>query len=515
MYFRIPDVRSFIVSYMRAFSSKRVFHFVSVFLVFFLSIAYLSAQGYEIKVKVSNLPEASIILGHHFATNLLPDDTIKLDKKGEGVFKGKDKLKEGMYFLYFPSRVILDFLVGSDQIFTIQTDTTDLQGKTVVTGSTDNEVFFAYQKFIAEKRRQQQQLQEEFRTASDSASKNRITQKLKEIDNEVITEINKILTNFKGYFVADFVKATRDVEVPDYPRDAQGNVLDSAFKYKYYKAHYFDNMDFTDARLLRTPIYDEKFKFYFQKVLLQVPDSLIKELDPLIEKARKDPEVFRYVLVTLFNHYAQSQIMGHDGVFIHIAEKYYIPEATWANTDFITKLKEQINKRKPLLIGQTAPDFQLVLIPDDHFRQAATDTTAAANVYVGSFFRLMNVKAKYTILMFWECDCGHCQKAMPELHQVFNRLKDKGVQVVAVHMLGGVEGKKKWIKWVNEHELYGWINAWNPYDYKYKELYDIKSTPILYLLDENKKIVAKLITPEAAEEIINALLKENSKKPLT
>jgi hypothetical protein len=47
-----------------------------------------------------------------------------------------------------------------------------ISGKTVVTGSTDNEVFFAYQKFIAKKRRQQQQLQEEFRTASDSASKN-------------------------------------------------------------------------------------------------------------------------------------------------------------------------------------------------------------------------------------------------------------------------------------------------------------------------------------------------------
>lgn len=474
----------------------------------------LSAQGYEIKVKINNLPEATLILGHHFATNLLPDDTIKLDKKGEGTFKGKDKLKEGMYFLYFPSRVILDFLVGKDQEFTIQTDTTDLQNKTIVTGSVDNEVFFAYQKFIAEKRRQQQKLQEEFRTTTDSIAKSRITQQLKLVDSEVLSEINRILTNYKDYFVADFIKATRDIEVPDYPRDALGNVLDSSFKYQYFKAHYFDNMDYTDARLLRTPIYDEKFKFFFQKVLLQIPDSLIKELDPLIEKARKDPEVFRYVLVTLFNHYAQSQIMGHDGVFIHIAEKYYIPEATWASTDFINKLKEQISKRKPLLIGQTAPDFQLVLIPDDHFRQAANDTTAAANVYVGSFFRLMNVKAKYTILMFWECDCGHCQKAMPELHQVFNRLKDKGVQVVAVHMLGGVEGKKKWIKWVNDHELYGWINAWNPYDYKYKELYDIKSTPILYLLDENKKIVAKLISPEAAEEIINALIKENNKKLL-
>lgn len=154
MYFRIPDVRSFIVPHMRASFCKRIFLLISVILLCSFTHA-LFAQGYEIKVKVNNLPEATIILGHHFATNLLPDDTIKLDKKGEGVFKGKDKLKEGMYFLYFPSRVIVDFLVGSDQVFTIQTDTTDLQGKTVVTGSTDNEVFFNYQKFIAEKRRQQ------------------------------------------------------------------------------------------------------------------------------------------------------------------------------------------------------------------------------------------------------------------------------------------------------------------------------------------------------------------------
>jgi len=486
-------------------------HMILCLLVFFFTgrIAY---SQHEIKVKFNNLRDTAIILGHHFASSLLPDDTIRLDRQGNGVFTGKEKLKEGMYFLFLPSKVLFDFLVGENQNFSLQLDTTDLIGKAASHGSIDNEVFFAYEKYLAEKRKTQQKLQGQYRAETDTVKKNQIRDQLSSIDKEVLDEINHIQDMNKGTLVADFIRATRDIEVPDFPKDSHGHVLDSSFKYQYYRNHYFDNMDYTDARLLRTPVYDEKFKLYFQKVLPQVPDSLIQDLDPIIDKARKDPEVFRYVLVTLFNYYAQSQIMGHDGVFVHLAEKYYIPEATWAGPDFIKKLQEQIDKRKPLLIGQIAPDFQMVNVPDAHFIAAKTDTALVSDVYVGNFFKLHDVKAKYIILMFWESDCGHCQKAMPELYKVYQRLRDKGVQVVAVHMLGGVEGKRKWINWVNDHGLYGWINAWNPYSYTYKETYDIKSTPILYVLDENKKIVAKLIPPEVAEEIINVLLKTESGK---
>ena len=227
----------------------------------------------------------------------------------------------------------------------------------------------------------------------------------------------------------------------------------------------------------------------------------------LITKARKDPDVFRYVLVTLFNYYASSQIMGMDKVFYHIAEKYYVPEATWSTKDFIDKLKVQIKEKKPLLIGNIAPDIQLVDVPAQHFAQAADDTAARKNPYVGSFFNLSDVKAKYTILFFWDTDCGHCQKAMPVLHDVYERLKDKDVKVVAVHILGGVEGKEKWVKYINEHNYLDWVNAWNPYDYSYKEKYDVKTTPVLFLLDEKKKIIAKQISPEQTEDILKYLLK--------
>jgi thiol-disulfide isomerase/thioredoxin len=493
---------------------NRLLKQISILTILFACLTVFNArsQGYEIKVKINNLHDTTLLLGHHFATNLLPDDTIRVDKSGTGIFKGKEKLKEGMYFLYLPSRVIFDFLIGADQVFSMQTDTLDLLKYAVTNGSIDNEVFFNYQRFLMDKRKMQRDLQAKMQNLKDTSEAAKIRKQLLAIDKEVMAEVNRIIEKNSGTFAATFVKATKEVEVPDFPRDAKGAVLDSMFKYNYYRSHYFDNLDYTDVRLLRTPLYDEKFKFYFEKILPQIPDSLIADLDPLIEGSRKDPDLFRYVLVTFFNYYAQSQLMGHDAVFIHLAEKYYLPEATWAGADFLKKLKDQIDKRKPLLIGQTAPDFQLVNVPFEHFLMAKEDTAAASDVYVGSFFNVNQVKAKYTILMFWEADCGHCQKSMPVLYDVYKRVKDKGVQVIAVHMLGGVEGKRKWVKFVNDHEFYGWINAWNPYDYKYKELYDIKSTPILYLLDENKKIVAKLIPPEAVEEIINALIRDEERK---
>ena len=78
-------------------------------------------------------------------------------------------------------------------------------------------------------------------------------------------------------------------------------------------------------------------------------------------------------------------------------------------------------------------------------------------------------------------------------------------------MLTGVEGKVKWVDFVNNEKLYGWINAWNPYDFSYREVYDITSSNILYLIDENKKILAKRLSPEQAEKIILEELKRKTK----
>jgi thiol-disulfide isomerase/thioredoxin len=248
---------------------------------------------------------------------------------------------------------------------------------------------------------------------------------------------------------------------------------------------------------------------YLTKVIPQVPDSLIPEIDFLIEKSRADSNLFRYMLITLFNYYGKSNIMGMDAVQVHIAEKYYLPESWWSDAKFRAELKDRIEKTKPLLIGNTAPEIELMSVPADHFRAAATDTALRKNPHVGTRFTLSQIKSKYLVLVFWEADCGHCQVVVPELYKIYEKsLQPLGVNVLAVSTLFGEDGKVKWVNFVNDHRLYGWINAWNPYSYDFKLKYDIMATPQIFILDENKKILAKRIGPEQVEEILLSLIKK-------
>ena len=109
-------------------------------------------------------------------------------------------------------------------------------------------------------------------------------------------------------------------------------------------------------------------------------------------------------------------------------------------------------------------------VPDEHFIAAVNDSALKRNVYVGNFFNLRQTNADFTVICFWEADCSHCKKAVPELYSVYQKLKANNinVQFIAVNLLFGEEGKVKWTNFVNEHKLYGWINAWNPYDYSFK-----------------------------------------------
>jgi len=212
------------------------------------------------------------------------------------------------------------------------------------------------------------------------------------------------------------------------------------------------------------------------------------------------------MLITLFNHFGRSSIMGMDAVQINIAEKYYIPESWWSEPDFIADLINRVEKTKPLLTGKIAPDIELMSVPADHIIQAASDTALKRYPHAGSQIRLHQIKSKYTVLVFWEAECGFCKTVVPELYDLYKQsLSDKGVQVIAVNTLFGEEGKELWIDFINDNQLYDWINAWNPYSYEFKLTYDIVSTPQIYLLNENKEIIAKKINPSQVLEIINSI----------
>jgi len=260
--------------------------------------------------------------------------------------------------------------------------------------------------------------------------------------------------------------------------------------------------------LLRTPLYEDKIMTYLTRVVPQMPDSIIPHVDFLIETSRPDSNIFRYMLITLFNYYGKSNIMGMDAVQVHIAEKYYMPYSWWSDAKFLADLKDRTEKTKPLLIGKTAPDIELMLVPAEHFRNAAMDTALRKYPHVGTKINLSQIKAKFLVLIFWEAECGHCKVIVPELYQIYQKsLQTLDVKILAVSTLFGEDGKAAWTDFVNTHGLYAWLNAWNPYSYDFKLKYDVLTTPQIFILDENKKIIAKKIGPEQVEDIVLSLYK--------
>jgi thiol-disulfide isomerase/thioredoxin len=118
---------------------------------------------------------------------------------------------------------------------------------------------------------------------------------------------------------------------------------------------------------------------------------------------------------------------------------------------------------------------------------------------------LYDVKSKYTILYFWDPDCGHCKKVTPLLKELYDSVKTKGVQVYAVCTEVEID---KWKTYIKENDL-KWINVADPeLRNNFRHEFDISSTPQIFLLDDTKTIIAKKIEVETVGDILDRKFNE-------
>jgi thiol-disulfide isomerase/thioredoxin len=461
------------------------------------------AQGYELKVRIKNLSGKDLILGHYYGDKRVANDTIKLDMQGQGTFKGSKKLPEGMYFLLTPARKSVDIFMTANQTFSVETDNNSLFESLKFSNSPENAAAQTYIKSLVNTQKESASIRRQIANQTNPEEIKKAETQLRKIATDNKTLARQIIEDQKINFVGKYIKANQPVDVPPAPRDAKGKVLDSTFQIRYYRSHFFNNIDLRDARFLRSPLYDQKIKEYFDKVVYQDADTICRACDQLLGMVESNQEIFKYLLITLFNKYVGSTVMGFDAIYVHIAENWYIPKASFSDPAFIKQTRENVKILKPLLLGQTAPDLSMLRLSEEQFIDSKTNSSSLNNIHAGTNIRLNEVRAKYTIVVFWECDCSHCMKEIPELYSIYQRLKPKGVEVFSVHMLGGTEGQQKWIKFVNEHQLYDWINVWNPDDFGYKKTFDIGPTPMTYILDQNKKIIAKKLDPKQIDEFLS------------
>jgi len=472
-------------------------------ILLFMGMAQLSfaRDGYHLQLKMTDVKDTLVYLVHYYGkgrpTIFITDSTM-LDKNGNATFNSTDPaFVGGIYIILLgdKARTNFEFLLDKGDEFSITATKSKLPDGVKFKGSPENDRFEEYIDFLKGYSKEQEKFVEELKNAKTTEDTAAIRKKA--------GESAKVLTKYRRDYVKDHPKSLLSavfsaMETPEVPEGnhflADGVTKDSTFAYRYYKSHYWDGINFQDDRLIYTPLYDARLEEYMTKMVLPWPDSVEKESDDLLRKTKGTKDFFHYTLWWLTRNAEESKVMGMDEVFVYLVENYYMKgDAFWLTNDELTKYLDRAQKIAPNVIGNVAPEIKL------------------PNVTTKKEESMHDIKSKYTLVIFYSPNCGHCQHEMPHLDSLYDAyLKGKGVKVYTVATEGADTAINSFIK---KYNIGQWTNTWDPeHTSDYHNKYDVYSTPTIYLLDDKKIIRGKRVDHTNIASVIDMLEKKAKDK---
>lgn len=470
------------------------------FLLLLCSGALWAQGGYEITVTLKPYKDQYIYLGHYFGKSYPIIDSVKVDQQSRGVFKGKQPLQGGIYLIGFPNKSgFFEILVDKQQQFSVTADSATLPNGITYTNSPDNELFARYQRMVSEKGMRINSLREVLKTVPTRADSTRLIDSLNTLDVDLRNSRDRLIEEHSGTFLASLLQAMREPVLPTKLQQPT-NREDSISAFRYYRDHFWDGVNFWDGRLAYTTFFEEKLDRYFNQLVTPHPDSVNKEMDYMLGFASINPEMQRFLLLRFINRYYSQRYMWEDAVFVHLYEKYFSSKTyPWLSEQGKKTITDRAYSLMANILGTPATDIEL---PDS----------------TGRTVSLYALQKQFTLVVFWDPTCGHCKETLPKIDSVYAaRWKQDGVGIYAVAK--ETEGTRAdWLRFIAEKKIGHWSHVYYSKEAEknrveknvpgYSQLYDVQSFPTLYLLDKDKRIVAKKLSYEQMDEIIQLKKKE-------
>ena len=252
----------------------------------------------------------------------------------------------------------------------------------------------------------------------------------------------------------------------------------------YILGHFWDAMDFTDARLSHDRSFMEQNLVNFFSVMPHASSASVAEgVKGLMSKAASDSVSYRLVL-ELAEHYLyeHGSPMRDEESFIPFLEiAVDSPQLTEAERIRPKYLLEEAMMNR---VGTLSADFEMTL------RDGSKSTMHEYG------------KGSRMLLMFYDPDCRHCAEVIEMLDSDadFNGLLDRGaLKVLAVYPFGEEDvWKSPMVKIPSK-----WTDAMA--DLVEVDIYSFPEMPVLYLLDESGKVVLKDVGAEKIVEHVKSM----------
>ena len=211
-------------------------------------------------------------------------------------------------------------------------------------------------------------------------------------------------------------------------------------------AHFWDGIEDFDGPTDDNPVLAAQLDFYFGRLVAPLPDSITNEIDRLVDKTSFNTELRDFILWHLLEKYRHPEYMSQDQVFVWLYDHYFskldIRDLNEAN---LTLIRDKAETFRRLALFNLAPNFAI---------------NDSVNIH--------SIESEYTVLFFYDHDCDLCQREMQDLDSI--RAVYPNILLLSIDM--NTDDARV-------DELY--------------DLYDIEVTPLIYILDRNKRIIAKKI----------------------
>lgn len=461
---------------------------------------HAQGNGATLKFKVAGLSERdTVYLANYYGNKMYYADTAAVDAQGRFSYPSPDPDKGGKYGLVLPGNGFIELIVTGEDV-ELEADKTDLPGSVKVKKGEDTRLFYGYLSFIQDMRDKRAPIDERARDSTLSeAERAQLKQDLDVLNLQVEAEQDRIQEQHGQTLFAKMIRMVREPDVPEAPLDAESPQL---WRYYTFRDMYWDRVDFSDGRLVRDPALHNLLEQYWNGVMPQLPDTALVEVNKLIAKTKGDPDMFKY-FVHFFTFSAEkSQVMCMDLVFVDLVDRYYSSgQADWLNEEQLKKVTDRAEDLRYALCGKRVPN---IILPDTSQQR---------------WMSLYDVDAEYTLLAIWESNCGHCKKEMPKLQKLYEEWHPKGLQIYAI---GNDFEPEPWLEFVREKDVKEWIHVSdNPQinaadsattlimqgvttlqSLNFRTTFDVYATPKMFLLDRDKKVIAKQVGAEQIEEIL-------------
>ena len=249
-------------------------------------------------------------------------------------------------------------------------------------------------------------------------------------------------------------------------------------KMEYMREHYWDKFDFADTTFINQIDSTKMLTAFAVYATGYIPDSLAYKYMPrLMQRASTSKRMYTYFLML-------AEGVLHDPNSPLRNDEKYIPVLENAVQSSLMDEYERMPYEYDLeiarqnRIGRTANDFTYTL---------ASGRTAT----------LHNIKADYTLIFISNPGCPMCREVKeqittsPMLQELIER---KELKVLVIYPDTDLEA---WREHLQDYPA-SWINGYDADQRIEKErLYDLKAIPALYLLDKQKRVMAKDCTDVA------------------